>query len=111
MEKVPGTFFGKTTFLPPRTPKTTKRCQAPFLCGTFLAVERMGQGASPAEAAADVIRRVGEAYDLEDRDQVGVITLAPSGEWSSAALRPGFRVAVRTPDRDDLLDPEHVLLP
>ena len=81
------------------------------VCGTFLAVERMGQGASPAEAAADVIRRVGEAYDLEDRDQVGVITLAPSGEWSSAALRPGFRVAVRTPDRDDLLDPEHVLLP
>ncbi|HUU91427.1 MAG TPA: N(4)-(beta-N-acetylglucosaminyl)-L-asparaginase [Phycisphaerae bacterium] len=81
------------------------------VCGTFLAVERMGQGASPAEAAADVVRRIHETYGLKDDHQVGVIALAPSGEWSSAALRPGFRVAVRTPDRNDLLDPEHVLLP
>lgn len=81
------------------------------VCGTFLAVERMRQGDSPAEAAAEVIRRIAEAYDLTPDHQAGVITLAPSGEWSSAALRPGFRVAVRTPERDELTDPAHVLLP
>jgi isoaspartyl peptidase/L-asparaginase-like protein (Ntn-hydrolase superfamily) len=81
------------------------------VCGTFLAVERMHRGASPAEAAAEVVRRVAETYDLAPEHQVGIITLAPSGEWSSAAIRPGFRVAVRTPDRDELTDPAHVLLP
>ncbi len=81
------------------------------VCGTFLAVERMGQGASPAEAAADVIRRIHKTYDLKDDHQVGIIALAPSGEWSSAAVRPGFRVAVRTPHRANLLDPQYVHLP
>ena len=81
------------------------------VCGTFLAVERMGQGDSPAEAASEVVRRIGEAYDLKDDHQVGIITLSPEGAWSSASLRPGFRVAVRTADRDDLLDPDCVLLP
>ncbi len=80
------------------------------VCGTFLAVERMGQGASPAEAAAEVVRRIADAYDLAENDQVGIITLAPDGAWSSAALRRGFRVAVRTPDRDELAEPHTVLL-
>jgi len=80
------------------------------VCGTFLAVERMGQGAAPGGAARAVIDRITEAYDLTDDDQVGIITLAPEGEWSSAALRPGFRVAVRTADRDDLVDPAYVAL-
>lgn len=80
------------------------------VCGTFLAVERMGQGDSPRRAAEAVIRRVAEADDLADDDQVGLIALAPSGVWSSAALRPGFRVAVRTADRDDLVDPAYVAL-
>jgi len=80
------------------------------VCGTFLAVERMGQGASPAEAAAEVVRRIAAAYDLAENDQVGIITLAPDGTWSSAAIRRGFRVAVRTPDRDELVEPSTVLL-
>ena len=79
------------------------------VCGTFLAVERMGQGDSPRQAAEAVIRRVAEAYDLADDDQVGLIALAPSGVWSSASLRPGFRVAVRTGARDEMADPAFVL--
>ena len=74
------------------------------VCGTFLAVEEMRRGASPAEAAMAVIRRIVEVGGLADGDQVGVITLASTGQWASAALRPGFRVAVKTHDRDDLLD-------
>jgi len=80
------------------------------VCGTFLAVERMGRGDSPRRAAEAVIRRVAEACDLADDDQIGLITLALSGVWSSAALRPGFSVAVRTGDRDEMTDPEFTLL-
>jgi isoaspartyl peptidase/L-asparaginase-like protein (Ntn-hydrolase superfamily) len=81
------------------------------VCGTFLAVENMGRGASPAEAAAAAINRIIESYDLDEKDQAAIITLAPDGRWSSAALRPGFRVAVRTAARDELLDADQVLLP
>jgi isoaspartyl peptidase/L-asparaginase-like protein (Ntn-hydrolase superfamily) len=80
------------------------------VCGTFLAVEAMRRGASPAEAAMAVMRRIAESRPLKEKDQAGIITLAPSGEWSSAALRPDFRVAVRTPERDELLDGSQVLL-
>jgi isoaspartyl peptidase/L-asparaginase-like protein (Ntn-hydrolase superfamily) len=81
------------------------------LCGSFLAVELMRGGASPAEAAMEVLRRVTAEYDLHENHQVGLITLTPAGEWSCASLRPGFKVAVRTQDRDELLDCTQVLLP
>jgi L-asparaginase/N4-(beta-N-acetylglucosaminyl)-L-asparaginase len=80
------------------------------VCGTFLGVEEMRRGASPAEAAMAVMRRIAESRPLKEKDQAGIITLAPSGEWSSAALRPDFRVAVRTAERDELLDGSQVLL-
>jgi len=80
------------------------------VCGTFLAVEAMRGGASPQEAAEAVVRRVADSYDLRGDDQVGVLTLAPSGDWGSAALRPGFQVAVRSAARDDLVEAGYVLL-
>jgi len=80
------------------------------VCGAFLAVEEMRRGASPAEAAAEVMRRIAESRTLDAGCQAAVITLAPDGRWSSAALRAGFKAAVRTPDRDDLVEPERVLL-
>jgi len=73
------------------------------LCGSFLAVELMRRGASPVEAALEVIRRVTAEYDLHENHQVGLITLTPTGEWSCAALRPGFKVAVRSPERNELV--------
>lgn len=80
------------------------------VCGAFLAVECLRRGASPADAAAEVVRRVAATFPPRQDDQVGLIVLLPTGAWSSAALRPGFRIAVRTRDRDELVDPEHVLL-
>jgi isoaspartyl peptidase/L-asparaginase-like protein (Ntn-hydrolase superfamily) len=80
------------------------------VCGTFLAVDEMRRGTSPADAAACVIRRIIETYRLHDPHQVGLIALAPDGRWSSAALRPGFKVAVKTADRDELVDAGQVLL-
>jgi N4-(beta-N-acetylglucosaminyl)-L-asparaginase len=80
------------------------------VCGSFLAVEEMRRGASPADAAAEVLRRIADSRTLDAGHQVGLITLAPDGAWSSAALRAGFKVAVKTSDRDDLVATERVLL-
>lgn len=74
------------------------------VCGSFLAVELMRGGASPSQAAAAVVRRIRQSYDLREDDQVGVIALNPSGDWGCAAIQPGFRVAVRTGTRDELVD-------
>ena len=80
------------------------------VCATFLAVESMRRGAGPLDAAVEVLNRIKDAYDLETEDQCGIIVLAKSGQWSSAALRDGFRTAVRTQTRDELVDSERVLL-
>lgn len=74
------------------------------VCGSFLAVEQMRAGATPEAAAAAVIARIRASYDLRDDDQVGVITLGRDGTWGSASLKPGFRVAVRSNDVDELIE-------
>jgi len=79
------------------------------VCGAFLAVEVLRRGGSPADAAMEVVVRIAGAYALGDGDQVGIITLARDGTWSGAALRPGFRIAVRTSGRDELVESPQVL--
>jgi isoaspartyl peptidase/L-asparaginase-like protein (Ntn-hydrolase superfamily) len=81
------------------------------VCGSFLAVESLRNGASAREAARTVIDRVAAAYELGPQDQVGIIVLEPSGHFAGASLRPGFQVAVRTLDRDELVPPDYVRWP
>ncbi|MFC1464432.1 MAG: N(4)-(beta-N-acetylglucosaminyl)-L-asparaginase [Candidatus Brachytrichaceae bacterium NZ_4S206] len=81
------------------------------ICGAFLAVECLRAGRSPADAAFAVIERMRDELDLTDDDQVGVITVRPDGMWSSAALRPGFRVAARSEHQDELIEAQRVLYP
>jgi N4-(beta-N-acetylglucosaminyl)-L-asparaginase len=78
------------------------------VCGAFSAVEAMRNGATPREAARLVMDRLRESYPLVESDQVGIITLNPSGAWSAAALRAGFRVAVRCRGRDEMVNPEFI---
>jgi N4-(beta-N-acetylglucosaminyl)-L-asparaginase len=80
------------------------------VCGSFLAVELMGRGASPADAAREVIQRIADSYELVEEDQAAIIAMHPSGCWSAAALRPGYRTAVRTAGCDEMAEPECVLL-
>ena len=81
------------------------------VCGSFLAVEMMGCGASPLDAAREVLDRIIQSREIRDEYQVAIIALHPSGHWSSVALRPGYHTAIRTPSRDELADPEFVALP
>lgn len=74
------------------------------VCGSFLAVEQLRAGATPEAAAAAVLKRIRQHHTLRDDDQLGVITLARDGRWGSASLKPGFRVAVRSPERDELAE-------
>ncbi|MBI1375068.1 MAG: hypothetical protein GC159_20305 [Phycisphaera sp.] len=80
------------------------------LCSTFHAVDLMRRGASPADAAIEVLQQMVDNYDLKPQHQLAVITLTKTGEWSTACLRPGFSVAVTTPDRNEQTDPTTVLL-
>lgn len=63
------------------------------VCGSFLVVELLRQGASPAEACTEVLRRIAARFDLLPDHQVAFIALAPDARgqaWASASLRPGF---------------------
>ncbi len=79
-------------------------------CGAFLAVELMAGGLSPREAALEVVQRIATEHKLQPDHQVALITVAPDGQWSSAALRHGYRTSVTTPDRNEIVNPDHVVL-
>ena len=82
------------------------------------AFERLRVPSVTSLSHATVIRLgevVGAAYvvvgqfELEGEDQIGIIVLSKTGQWSCASLSDGFRTAVRTPARDELVDPQRVL--
>jgi isoaspartyl peptidase/L-asparaginase-like protein (Ntn-hydrolase superfamily) len=79
------------------------------VCGSFLAVEMLRAGKTPLEAAKVVLQRIAEQHSLTKDDQIGIIVLKPNGEFATASLRPGFRMAVKTPLRDELVPPEWTL--
>ncbi len=81
------------------------------VCGSFLAVELMRRGASPLDAACEVLQRVIDSYDLAPEHQVAMIALRADGEWANACLRPGYSTAVRTETRDEVVPPDRVMLP
>ena len=64
------------------------------VCGSFLAVELMRQGRTPAEALTEVMRRVLASYEIKPQHQVAMMALSPAGVWACASLRPGFSVWV-----------------
>ncbi len=63
------------------------------VCGSFLVVELMRQGASPQEACEAAVRRIAERQDLEDR-QVGFLALDRQGRTGAFAIRGGFNYAL-----------------
>lgn len=80
------------------------------VCASFLAVEQLRAGKSPLEAATVVLKRVAEHHVLTAHDQLGVIVMGKDGKFACASLREGFRMAVKTEGRDELVGPGFVLL-
>jgi N4-(beta-N-acetylglucosaminyl)-L-asparaginase len=80
------------------------------VCAAYLAVETLRRGASPVDAATEVLKRINCSYELGDQDQIGIIVLARDGRFSTGSLREGYKTAVRSEGRDEVIDPEVVLL-
>ena len=81
------------------------------VCGSFLAVECMRRGASPLDAVRDVLQRIIDNHQLQPQHQVAMIALKPDGAYASAALRPGYKTSIRTRERDEVIEPDVVMLP
>jgi N4-(beta-N-acetylglucosaminyl)-L-asparaginase len=74
------------------------------ICGSFLVVEFMRQGLSPAEACRKAIERL-VAKKPKHRDlQVGFIALNKNGEAGSYAVQPGFNYAMQDASGNKLVD-------
>lgn len=62
--------------------------------GSFLVVEFMRQGFSPALACRKAVERIAETTHIHPQMQIGYIALNKAGETGAFALRPGFQMAV-----------------
>jgi isoaspartyl peptidase/L-asparaginase-like protein (Ntn-hydrolase superfamily) len=79
------------------------------LCASYLAVESLRRGATLRDAIQTVLDRAASVYDLGADDQAGIIMIDRDGNHCCGALLDGFRYAIRTADRDEVLEPEIVL--
>lgn len=83
------------------------------VCGSFLIVELMRQGASPLDACITVLRRIAERFEPPADWQAAFIAMAPAargGAWASAAMRPGFAHVVSDDAGTRTEPPRFVLL-
>jgi len=80
-------------------------------CTSFLCVEHLRAGASPAEAARLALQRIIEDHALAPHHQLAVIAMAPDGSVGAAALRPDFLMVIADDAGLEVRAPEHVLIP
>jgi N4-(beta-N-acetylglucosaminyl)-L-asparaginase len=79
------------------------------ICGSFLVVEFMRQGLSPAEACRKVIERLVKKNPNYKDIQVGFLALNKNGETGAYAVQKGFNYAVQTAEGNTLIDSEFFL--
>lgn len=74
--------------------------------GSFLVVELMRQGKSPARACEEAVRRIARKIPDFQKHQIGYIALNSKGEFGSFCIQPGFNYAVKTSEKTELIDAE-----
>lgn len=74
-------------------------------CGTFLVVELMRQGRSPAEACKEAVMRIVKKQNYRDF-QIGFLALDKKGNSGSYCIHPGFQYARQDTEGAALLDSE-----
>ncbi|HLT71953.1 MAG TPA: N(4)-(beta-N-acetylglucosaminyl)-L-asparaginase [Cyclobacteriaceae bacterium] len=75
------------------------------IVGCHLVVELMRQGYKPDEACKAAVERILKKNPTRAKEvQVGFLALNKQGAYGSYCLQSGFSYAVRTPDREALLD-------
>ncbi len=73
------------------------------VCGSFLVVELMRQGASPQEACEEAVSRIAARQDIDDR-QVGFLALDRQGRTGAFAIRGGFNYALTRQGHHGMVD-------
>lgn len=79
------------------------------ICGSFLVVEFMRQGASPQAACKKALERILKKHSSKPTFQVAFVALSRSGEIGALSLQKGFQYAVATGGKNVLLDAESLL--
>ena len=74
--------------------------------GSFLVVELMRNGKTPAEACEEAVKRIAKKIPDFKNHQVGFIALNKLGEHGSFCIQPGFNFALKTTDKTALVDAE-----
>jgi isoaspartyl peptidase/L-asparaginase-like protein (Ntn-hydrolase superfamily) len=74
--------------------------------GSFLVVEFMRNGKTPAEACELAVKRIAKKIPDYKNHQVGFIALNKSGEYGSFCIQPGFNFAIKTKNKTALEDAE-----
>jgi len=79
------------------------------ICGSFLIVELMGNGATPEEAIHRTLSRLAQCWPLKKEHQVAFIAATPEGNYAAGSLRSGFKYCVCVDKSARILDPDIVL--
>lgn len=74
--------------------------------GSFLVVEMMRSGKSPAQACEEAVKRIAKKIPDYQNHQVGFLALNVKGEYGAYCIQPGFNYAVKTEDSAELTDAE-----
>ena len=77
--------------------------------GTYLVVELMRQGMSPADACREAVIRISRKIPDYQKHQIGYIALNKHGNIGSFALQSGFDYAVRSKDQNELVKVESLI--
>jgi len=73
--------------------------------GGFLVVELMRQGMSAQKACEAAVKRIVDGLNGDPGEiQVGYLALGVDGDVGAYSVQPGFQYAVKTGDRDEVLD-------
>lgn len=74
--------------------------------GSFLVVELMRSGMSPAEACEEAVKRIVKKIPDYEKHQIGYIALNTNGEYGAYCIQPGFNYAVKTNHQTELIEAE-----
>ncbi len=80
------------------------------IAGCHLVVELMRQGMSPEKACKTAVERVCRKQKHRINEvQVGFIAISSKGEYGAYCIHPGFNYAVRTNERNSLIESKSIL--
>ena len=76
--------------------------------GASAVVESMRRGASPEEACYDIVQRILKKHPGVEGMQVGFLAMNMQGEYGGYSVYDGFNYALRSNDRNDMVDAKYM---